>query len=176
MNNPELVALLSKAHWCASGCLIWDLRKNVRGYGLTRFRGKNTTASRAVLSLKIRRPLTDQEYACHECDNPPCVNPDHLFVGSPSDNVKDSIAKGRMLFHKSPKHRQALSEATGRAYATGKLVRLRGEDAPRSVLTERDVLEIRSAVGPQRLIAAHYGVDQTMISAIKRRKYWAHIK
>lgn len=64
-------------------------------YGVISIDGRRTRVTRYLLSEKLGRPLGRFEYACHSCDNPLCVNPAHLFVGSPKDNQRDSIRKGR---------------------------------------------------------------------------------
>lgn len=74
-----------------TGCRIWNRSRGGAGYG--RYRGK--AAHRVVWAL-FHGPIPDGMLVCHRCDNPPCVEPDHLFLGSHGDNVEDSIRKGRM--------------------------------------------------------------------------------
>lgn len=65
------------------------------GYGLYHdAAGRTVRAHRYALGL-VGEPLLRGQYACHHCDNPPCVNPSHLFVGAPKDNAHDMLAKGR---------------------------------------------------------------------------------
>ena len=87
----------------------------------------------------------------HRCDNPPCCNPKHLFLGTKLDNARDRASKGR-----------------GRDQ--------RGERNPSAKLTEAEVREIRSAIGSQAAIAARYGVTQTAVSLIVRNKNWSQVK
>jgi hypothetical protein len=87
----------------------------------------------------------------HKCDNPPCVRPDHLFLGSFSENMDDKIEKGRQQ---------------------------KGEGHWRHKLTDRDILkiiELRETGMIQSAIAREYGVHQSLISYIVRRKYWKHL-
>lgn len=65
------------------------------GYGSLRHDGKLHRAHRLVLELSSGQPLPKGFFACHHCDNPPCCNPLHLFVGTPKDNSDDKIRKGR---------------------------------------------------------------------------------
>lgn len=74
----------------ADGCWEWNGAK-VRGYG--RFRGENAT--RVMWRLVTGEVLPDDLHMCHRCDNPPCINPEHLFPGTRSDNMRDMYAKGR---------------------------------------------------------------------------------
>lgn len=82
-----------------SGCWLWDGSIDRRGYGQLRIvsaSGKNCLVYATHVSLAIHdRPVVDGMCACHRCDNPICVNPDHLFVGSQHDNMRDCMAKGR---------------------------------------------------------------------------------
>lgn len=97
-----------------------------------------------------RGPIPDGMFVCHRCDNPPCCNPAHLYLGTPADNSADMAAKKRCRS---------------------------GASHPMAVLTELKVLEIWGLLGklPERLIAEKYGVSQGLISRIARRLCWAHL-
>lgn len=97
------------------GCWIWTAGCDGKGYGLFHVGSRTDGTNRKVLSHRFAYEAfvgdpTDQ-CVCHHCDNPPCVNPEHLFNGSLSDNSVDMVAKGR---HKAPRK---LSEADHRAIA-----------------------------------------------------------
>jgi hypothetical protein len=129
------------------GCWIWTGGMTTSGYGAF----KKGYAHRFSLELRIGRVLSRKEFACHRCDNPRCVNPDHLFVGSALDNTRDMFAKGR--------------DASGERKGTAKL-------------KEADVLAIRSAAASgetHESIAARYVVCRRHISAIVSRRFWRHI-
>lgn len=79
------------ACWPWTGTLV-----SGKGYGGShQTDGGPRYAHRRALELTIGRPLTRSEFACHHCDNPPCCNPAHLFLGSALDNARDRDAKGR---------------------------------------------------------------------------------
>jgi len=81
-------------------CQIWTGAKNPRGYGWRRssFTGKATTAHRAIMEEHIGRPLVKGEVVAHSCDNPSCVNVDHLRVATQSENIKEAYVKGRKKY------------------------------------------------------------------------------
>jgi len=79
----------------SDGCWLWTAHVNRTGYGhfaLSRSRGRS--AHRVSHELNIG-PIPSGMLVCHRCDNPRCVRPDHLFLGTPSDNMHDKVAKGR---------------------------------------------------------------------------------
>lgn len=76
-------------------CWPWLGATNKKGYGRLRWRGRDAKAHRVALEIKLGRPVTSGLYACHTCDNSPCVNPAHLFEATSSENARDMVAKGR---------------------------------------------------------------------------------
>lgn len=133
-----------------TGCWLWCGNRNKAGYGLVKRRPKVWLAHRLSWLLH-RGGLCDQDKVLHRCDTPECVNPDHLFLGTQADNIRDMEAKGRA--------RHPCRAAHGR-----------------SKLSENDVAAIREeyAVGGIRQadLAARYGVNQTTVSDIVRRVHW----
>lgn len=77
------------------GCWLWSGSRNDKGYGHIHVFNKTIQAHRASWEI-ANGQIPDGMYICHRCDNPPCVNPEHLFLGSPSDNTRDAVRKGRM--------------------------------------------------------------------------------
>ncbi len=151
--DPELVARVVIARFLghtkrsASGCLEWQAKRDDDGYGKFWIFGDEIRAHRFVFA--ITKGQTDR-LVCHTCDNPPCVEEDHLFAGSVQDNSDDMVEKGRST---------------------------RGERNGTARLTEATVAAIRGAAAttPRRALAAKYGVVKGCIDAIVSRKTWRHV-
>jgi hypothetical protein len=115
-----------------------------------RYRGKVVFAHRLALAGKLGILLADLVgWACHHCDNPACVNPEHLYLGSPKDNAIDRENRGR---------------------SNNRL----GEDHPMATLTDMEVGAIRAAYtgkfGEQTQLARQYSVTPQLIHSIVRNK------
>lgn len=135
-----------------NGCWEWIGSKRGRGYGSVSFKGKMYAAHRVSYVL-ANGDVLGHLHVLHKCDNTACVNPDHLFLGTNTDNVKDKMEKGR---HKvKPSY---------------------GQDNGQSKLTIDQILEIKNKYIPraysQQKIATEYGVDQSVISRILSGKIW----
>lgn len=91
-------------------CWPWTGTRNDLGYGILRVTGKNVRAHRFAYELASGRPIPVGLEVCHRCDNPPCCNPAHLFLGTQGDNVRDAASKGRL---KSSVLRQPCGTAAG---------------------------------------------------------------
>lgn len=76
------------------GCWTWLASKKHDGYGKRKHNGKMTTAHRVSFEMEFG-PIPDGLAVLHRCDNPPCVRPDHLFLGTQQENIADMVAKGR---------------------------------------------------------------------------------
>lgn len=75
-------------------CWIWTAATRSTGYGVFSYKGKPVTASRVSYTL-YKGEIPDGLHVLHTCDNPSCVNPEHLFLGTNKDNVEDRKAKNR---------------------------------------------------------------------------------
>lgn len=86
----------------SDGCWLWTGATRGpagRDYGMIWHNGRNRPAAQVSVELHTGQPWPSGMDACHRCDNPRCVRPDHIFAGTPSDNWHDSKAKGRMRNH-----------------------------------------------------------------------------
>lgn len=93
--RQEAIALLSVRVKKCGDCLVWRGTKIKSGYPVVRFEGRQSYAHRLSCEAAHGPPPTKRSQACHKCDNPPCVNPDHLFWGTAADNAWDMVSKGR---------------------------------------------------------------------------------
>lgn len=134
-----------------TGCHLWTAGI-VKGYGQIKKNGKNVKAHRVSYELN-KGDIPDGMCVCHTCDNPSCVNPDHLFIGTHADNMVDKVKKGR-------------------AYTGDQS----GANNGASKLTEDIVRSIRNMDGACRSVAAAFNISPMNVSLIKRRLTWAHVE
>ena len=80
-------------------CLIYYGYLNQYGYGRLRANGKKSLAHRVVYEYLTKSIIPEGKIICHRCDNPACVNIEHLFIGTHQDNIQDCISKGRHRGH-----------------------------------------------------------------------------
>jgi len=80
-----------------SSCVQWKGRKTSRGYGQITIKGRTVYAHRRIFEL-LYGPIPKGSVVMHKCDNPSCVNPDHLILGTQVDNMRDMIAKKRSAY------------------------------------------------------------------------------
>lgn len=152
----------------AEGCWLWTGGKTSRGYGRLKVKDgplKDVYAHRFSYRLHFG-PIPDGAYVCHHCDNPPCVRPDHLFLGSPADNTRDARRKGRM--------------ATGDRNASRRYPERRpsGEQHANSRLTVPQVVQIRERFDggeEQKALAEQFGVSGQTIFRIVHKLTWKRL-
>lgn len=145
-----------------SGCWLWlGVAQGSNGYGRINVDGRGWSAHRYAWTIH-RGAIPSDALVLHRCDNPACVNPSHLFLGSSQDNSDDKKRKGRDFRGEKA---SALRKATAP----------RGESCYLSKLTEKQVRQIREDLRPQRMIAADFGTSQQAVHYIKTRKTWSHI-
>lgn len=142
-----------------SGCWLWLGNVRGRGYGTFKMKGAAIPAHRASVIL-YRGDFDRSLFVCHKCDVPGCVNPDHLFLGTPGDNHRDMVAKSRA------------------AWSHGEF---RGEGNPFNKLTASAVADIKlalTAVPTPEIyaMARAYGVSPANIHSIRNGETWADVE
>lgn len=160
-----------------TGCWLWTGAVNDSGYGVIAVGGRQRRATFAALVLHGRTPEAGV-YVLHRCDQPACVNPDHLFTGTQLDNMKDCVSKGRMPSGPGlPRARGDRHWTRTQPEKVRALVK-RGEACPTAKLTASQVTEIRRrrVSGEQmKPIARAYGVSRALIGQIVNRRIWREI-
>ncbi len=135
----------------AAGCIVWSGTLH-EGYGQLVVSRTSYRAHRVAWEL-VHGPIPEEMLVCHHCDNPPCVNEKHLFLGTNDDNIADRDAKGR----RADTH---------------------GSRNPYAKLTESQVVEIRNTpkrYGVGLVLAARFGVCVSRIYNIRARRSWTHV-
>lgn len=141
-----------------SGCWDWNGPKDPKGYGRCGFKGRGYLPHRLSKYLYGEMTWTElhtrEVQILHECDNPACINPEHLSLGSNADNQMDKMKKGRQA---------------------------RGEKIYTAKLNAEDVRAIHRLfrtgfIGSKASVARKYGVDASTIGNILKGRTWKHIK
>lgn len=132
-----------------TGCWEWTGARFNGRYGMVRYKGSYVGAHR-VMWLETCGPIPDSLGVLHTCDNPPCFNPAHLWLGTPKDNSDDKVAKGRGKAPHSDAH-------------------------PRTRLTAEQVRAIRADTRSDSVIARDYAVAATTVWNIQARRTWKHL-
>lgn len=104
VSNPRLPLkerFENKLKIMPSGCWEWQTRRHKDGYGQFWYNNKTVVASRMAYEI-YKEPIPEGLQVCHTCDNPPCCNPAHLFLGTLSDNMQDAQKKGRRPYAPHP--------------------------------------------------------------------------
>ena len=164
-----------------SGCWIWFAASDDKGYGRFRIGSKldgsrqNAIAPR-VSWLIYRGDLPEELCVLHRCDNPACVNPDHLFLGTHLDNMHDCVQKNRTSKGERHSRIQKAHIKPGPGHHLHGKPGMRGTRNGQSKLTEDRIREIRADGRTNFEIATEYGISFQQVSRIKRRERWAHVK
>lgn len=150
-DTPLEERLFSTAIVAPSGCWEWQgARRGAMGYSSIDNDGKTLSAHRVAYELTVG-PIPEGKAILHECDNPPCINPAHLVLGTKASNNADKAAKGRSY-------------------------RPRGEENAQAKLTAEAVEKIRALHSVERLskteIGRRFGVNRSQIARILSGKNW----
>jgi len=147
--RPLRERLMTRVITVESGCWEWTACRNNHGYGMLLGNGRSLVlAHRASYEIHVG-PIGNGIQVLHVCDNPACVNPEHLRLGTTRDNMRDMVSKGRST---------------------------RGERCPYAKLTSDDVVAIRAAHGVKRReLSRRYGVSETLVTLLRQGKRWTHI-
>jgi hypothetical protein len=138
--------LFEKSTPAENGCIEWTGSANGKGYGMMVYKGHIRAAHR-ISWMEHFGDIPGNMLVCHRCDNPKCINPMHLFLGTNQDNMNDMKRKGRQY---TPK----------------------GEDHARSKLTWDAVRDIRTSSDSAMMLAKRYGVSDMTIYYVKTGKGW----
>lgn len=139
-------------------CWLWTGASNTKGYGRFKIKGKLYSPHRLMYEI-YRGPIPTIYEVCHKCDNPKCVNPDHLFLGTRSDNMKDAYQKGRLFCF------------------VGNCKKVKGEEVGTSKLKDADIKVIRilDTFMKRCEIAKLYSVHQSQITRCLNKLTFKHI-
>ena len=158
---------VQKAH--PGECWPWLGGTNPAGYGLISINLKSRLASRVSWELHYS-PIPNGLCALHNCDNPPYVNPEHLYLGTRKDNSGDCWARGRGRLPDNYGDRNPMR-------LHPELVK-RGNGHPQAKLTEKQVVEIRELARTvsHRQLGFQFGVSSVNIDRIVSGKIWKHLQ
>jgi hypothetical protein len=134
-------------------------RKKKQGYGNFWFQGRHWLAHRFAYKL-TRNDIPEKMKVCHTCDNPPCCNPKHLFLGTQKDNTMDRDRKGRNVNYRGSQH--------GSSILT--------EEQAKEALKLRRPGKKRAKKGEVKKLAEEFGVSKSTISMIVMGNNWKHLK
>jgi len=147
-------------------CWEWHGSMAPNGYGqFYREKGKSRQAHRIAWEYE-NGEIPQGLYVCHKCDNRKCCRPDHLFLGTHSDNMRDMVSKNR-------------HNTVPGCFAMLKVRNCSGSRNPQAKLSEEDAELIKSipkVYGRGAKVARHFGVHEEIVSGIWRGKRWKHIK
>lgn len=149
--------MLYDDEWKSVPCREWTHYNDQDGYGMVVIPGQTHTSHRAhrLAWQMYNGPIPKGLFVLHKCDNPPCYEIAHLFLGTNADNMADAVAKGRFASHLGIKN-------------------------PFAKLTDDDVKAMRARFSEGSItytaLAREYGIDRGTASKIVRRKSWSHVE
>ncbi len=157
--DPSICARFLEKFEVSDGCWLWNAAKDQNGYGNFSVYGRSRGPVKAQrFSFAYHHQKDPDGFdVCHSCDNPPCINPAHLFLGTHHENMLDSKEKGRMKIASKGKKGSLNNQAK---------------------LTEVEVMKIIALIGSgvsNSGIARTFNVDRSTIYLIKTKKKWRHL-
>jgi len=171
-------------------CWLWIGYRDARGYGRIMRQGKVCGTHRVSWEIHNGQ-IPEGMGVLHSCDNPPCVNPQHLFIGTQKDNMRDCTRKGRAWYvmhpdrvasgerHGSRTHPESRARGERHGSRTHPERLPKGERHKNSKLTSANVREIRTLYAggkySKSALAIQFKISLASISLIVRRKAWKHI-
>lgn len=169
MTAPDIEGLVERLEK-ASGpdaCWVWPRKLNDVGRGRVWIGDKLKLAHRAVWEIR-KGPIPAGMMLCHTCDNPSCVNPNHLYVGTHRDNMRDMRERRRSFAATQPERVRELGRKMGSSNTW-----TRGEGNPKAKLTAEQAAAVAADPRPTRFLVADYGLHRTSIQRIRRGAQWA---
>jgi hypothetical protein len=171
MNDPRVLQALAECKPTdgplQTKCLIWQ-RGSSEGYGHMHTQGKCQLAHRLAYAA-VYGAIPKGMLCLHKCDTPACCNPEHLFIGTQDDNMKDMVRKGRSA-------RRCGDACPSRIHRDKQC---RGEKHPCATLTDEIVREIRASYVPRKVscrkLGEKYGVSLQTVYRAVMGKTWTHV-
>lgn len=163
---------VAKRFWAkvdqATECWIWTAaRKKPEGYGFFKILRRMHYAHRVSWEMASGRSIPAGLSVCHVCDNPPCVRPEHLFLGTNADNLRDASRKGRTANgHRNGKHTKPECTPRGETHGRAKL----------SAVDVRAIRQLAADGTTQKLLGERFRIAQGVVSQIVTRKIWQHLE
>lgn len=171
--SPNYTPQIIKRFWSkvamSDGCWLWTGCRNAKGYGSFYCPDKVRKAHRIAWEIANGEIPTGIQ-VCHHCDNPSCVRPDHLFLGTQSDNSQDMVRKHRHWLQKEPK--RSLLPTFRRAEQRGE----QNENAKTNDNQVREIRRLHQEGYSSRQIASLFDMSERNIRRIIRGELWSHVE